>query len=904
MAYQWTPCGYSGGGHYPTIHPDVSLADTWWLTSDVAGIWKSTDNGDTWTFKNTGMERVNLGCFRQNPTNRLIMFAGANGNGGSAYASGIERSVDGGETWTHLTGTSSLYQFPRSINSSNTIAIVPGYSSVSNMHVYFGSANGKVYKSIDGGTTITEYATPFGGTKPSSLWVNNAGTYLFVGSPNNGIMRYNLTTGVGDLISLVGTNALRNRDIGEFTINGLRYIYVAAGWKIAYTTDDGASWSYTSALSSDPTKAVGRVSAVPSIGATGINNVRFFCTVNNTSNNDGTNFAKSTDGGLNWDTLEGNVNYNTTDSPTRIWNFGQSYKYVTSVAYDPRNPDRIMTASNWAAMRSDDHGANWYEKVKGALNAIGTDVVIAPDNSIILTAMDNGVFRSTDGGTNWKMCIPNNSGGQAYPQVAGHCWRVVCLGTEAEWLAGTGVCIATNFPWDGSTKNQILRSTNMGGAQGNGGTWSILLEATTGIPNADMNYNPTYISSGSGQIRGMCKDSSNRIAISLDGWNGVSQYGGIFVSGTNGQMPFTRKTVITGTTDFWKCNHGIAVDPTDPDKAVIVTWNSSTGIRYTANFTSASPTWSAPASGNQFFLFDVVCSANGIFYASGNNSSLSRVYRSVDGGANWTQIYSGSAAEEQADGMCLHPSDPLILFFSTTADYGIGPQKVYMTSDAEAGSVSWTDITGDLVAGPGFTRLAVRLNGNGDINSTDGYLYGSRYAGTLWKLNLDSAAAPGTGVLTSTSVVPASLVQSAVSTVTVGFTTENAWPDNGKLQIEFPTSLGSGFAFNQGGTSAAAFTVGGDGTLSVSIASNIVTLTRSGGTQINAATAVALTLTFVMNPDSVGSTGVFKLYTRTTADALIDSDTAVAAVTITPSPATYQALTFENVTLENIIVNG
>ena len=142
------------------------------------------------------------------------------------------------------------------------------------------------------------------------------------------------------------------------------------------------------------------------------------------------------------------------------------------------------------------------------------------------------------------------------------------------------------------------------------------------------------------------------------------------------------------------------------------------------------------------------------------------------------------------------------------------------------------------------------------------------------------------GALTATNVEPASLTASTAGNVVVSFTIAQALPADGKVKITFPTTLGSGFTFNSGGTTAASGLSGLDGTLTVGIASNVITLTRGGGaTQTALGTACSFTLSFIQNPNVSGSTGVYKIYTTTTADVAIDQDEAVTADTITNPPS-------------------
>jgi uncharacterized protein YjiK len=135
------------------------------------------------------------------------------------------------------------------------------------------------------------------------------------------------------------------------------------------------------------------------------------------------------------------------------------------------------------------------------------------------------------------------------------------------------------------------------------------------------------------------------------------------------------------------------------------------------------------------------------------------------------------------------------------------------------------------------------------------------------------------GSLTSTNVEPASLGKNAAGNVTVSFTTTTTLPADGKIVVIFPTSLGSGFTFNSGGTTAASSLSGIDGSLSVSISTNTITLTRSGGTASTAG-AKSFVLSNIQNPSATGSTGTYTIKTTDSSNNILDQDTAVSADTI------------------------
>ena len=133
------------------------------------------------------------------------------------------------------------------------------------------------------------------------------------------------------------------------------------------------------------------------------------------------------------------------------------------------------------------------------------------------------------------------------------------------------------------------------------------------------------------------------------------------------------------------------------------------------------------------------------------------------------------------------------------------------------------------------------------------------------------------GALSSTNVEPDALDVSVVGEVTVTFTLANPLPADGKVVIIFP----SGLALSSGATTdIGAVGTSFDGSESVTVSSQTVTVTRSGGTEVTAGSAVSLELTNVKNPTTAGSTGTYTIRTTNSSDTAIDEDTAVSPDTI------------------------
>ncbi|MFZ5364652.1 MAG: peptidoglycan-binding protein [Patescibacteria group bacterium] len=145
--------------------------------------------------------------------------------------------------------------------------------------------------------------------------------------------------------------------------------------------------------------------------------------------------------------------------------------------------------------------------------------------------------------------------------------------------------------------------------------------------------------------------------------------------------------------------------------------------------------------------------------------------------------------------------------------------------------------------------------------------------------------------LVVTNVQPASLVAGATSTVTISFTTVVSTPISAKVRVTFP----AGFDLSAAGTASCSSM---PGTESSAIAGQVLTITRAA-TATEPAAAETCIIPTVKNPPVSGSTGTYsiEIIDDQASPAVVSSDTAVSADTITPG-----TLTATNVQPENLVV--
>ncbi|MBL4650176.1 MAG: glycosyl hydrolase, partial [Aureispira sp.] len=122
-----------------TFHPtDIN---TIYVGAPAGGIWKTTDNGVTWTQYLTGLTRLGVSSIVIHPTTPNTIYAATGDrDGGDVPGYGVWRSTDGGLNWAaHNTGMGN-----RTINE---LVMDPNNSNI----MIASSNNGRIYRTTDAG---------------------------------------------------------------------------------------------------------------------------------------------------------------------------------------------------------------------------------------------------------------------------------------------------------------------------------------------------------------------------------------------------------------------------------------------------------------------------------------------------------------------------------------------------------------------------------------------------------------------------------------------------------------------------------------------------------------------------------------------------------------------------------
>lgn len=319
------------------------------------GIYKSTDNGVTWTVLTSGlpastsMGRISLTLSASNPNTLYAGIANTINNGSSLL--GIYRTTDGGNNWTLQSNTPNHYNGQGWYN--NVIAVDPTNASI----VYSGGTN--IYKSIDAGAT---WSTITNGIHVDFHAIAFNGGTVYVGC-DGGL--YKSTTGGNSWTNINnGLTTVQFYKIGSDFNDVNRAM---GGTQDNGTKEYSGMTMWTTRLGGDGGEVVFDHSN---------SNIIYGEYQNG-------NHQKSTNGGSSWSAIN-------TGLPSGPW--------VTPVEMDPMAPNVLYTIGNNNLYKTSNGGTNWV-LLFDAPETLDRDIQVAPSNNqMIYVTGASTIFKSTNGG--------------------------------------------------------------------------------------------------------------------------------------------------------------------------------------------------------------------------------------------------------------------------------------------------------------------------------------------------------------------------------------------------------------------------------------------------------------------------------------------------------------------------
>ncbi|MCZ7568566.1 MAG: endo alpha-1,4 polygalactosaminidase [Ardenticatenaceae bacterium] len=716
----WEPAGFGGAGNFLSVHvagqPGVIYA-----TSDVAGLFRSTDGGDRWQMRNLGLGNVEVSSFAIDPFDPNRLCAGTGAFAESSQA-GIYVSQDAGQTWQHLTSTATNRITFRKYRTMDAIALDPAQQGV----LVSGSRDNGIWRSTDGGTSWNQvYAAPVtsaplfndgtiaddptGGSHPAPVAVvvfdPVISTTVYAALDGFGVVK-STARGVAGSWQPATTGLPGAPTVKDLAVGSENVLYTAVGPAGVYkSTDGGSHWQPANGglpLAGPLTAGYGD----PWVSSVAVDRTEPDTAYLTLVTYDFPSVWKTTDGGATW-VAKGDVTYDAANDPTRDWATGPTANW--QVTLDRANPNRLFFADYWSIQRSDDGGEHWVDTIAGAQNTCVTDLVVDTDHpagqpdTLYATHMDAGLLKSTDRGTSWTAVLPNAQTG--YDEgLAGHYWNVAIAR-----IGGVKYYYATSDPWSQST-GQVLRSQD-------------------GINWAQVFTNPRPAGTWmEGAMMGLAVDPGRPSILY------VTQDGGQVWKSADSGTTWAPTTGQPGGSSF---TYALAVDATGRVFAGTLLdglWRSTDGG---ASWQRVLP--------EQSTIFHVTATSGAVYTSTGD----ANLYRSTDGGEVWQRLTNFSATDDgdevPAQGMAIavDPNDPAHLLFSL--------MDTWHPADASPGIVASTDdgtSWAPLNAGLGLLNVSALAAGS------DGGLFAGTWCGGIWRR--PASATPPAATPTATVTPPIS----------------------------------------------------------------------------------------------------------------------------------------------------
>lgn len=342
-------------------------------TSPGNGVFRSTNQGETWIQMSTGITNLNNYALAVNVNGTL--YAGTS-------RSGVFRSPNGGATWI-------------SINRSIFAQGVTGFAALAGGGLCASTSGDGIFISNDNGNTWDQYTNGLPSTFLNTVHQSVDGM-VFAGfnSKTDGIAR---SSDGGVSWTSSSTSLIADRVL-SFASKPGGILIAGLGDGVARSTNNGDSWS---------AGGTGPSSFVRSLRATSAGEI--------VAASEG-GIHVSIDDGVTWDPR----------------NSGLTNTSVRTLAVDQENV--WFAGTGGGVFRSTDNGSNWQPANNGipTLQIIALGVAV---NNDIFAGTDSGVFRTTDKGNTWEplnaglpdlnpkfisvLCFGSNSEGYLFTGLSG-----------------------------------------------------------------------------------------------------------------------------------------------------------------------------------------------------------------------------------------------------------------------------------------------------------------------------------------------------------------------------------------------------------------------------------------------------------------------------------------------------
>lgn len=348
----WRMAGPFRAGRTVAVSGNAQQPDIYYMGAVDGGVWKTNNDGTTWTPIFDHEPVASIGAIAVAPSNPDIIYVGTGENDPRSQFSegdGMFKSTDAGKTWSRI-GLEPTRQIGRIVvdpRDPNRVYV----AALGN--VYAATPDRGVYRSTDGGQTWQKV-----------LFTNDS----------TGAIDLSLDPGNPQIIYA----ALWATRRPPWTVYPSSH---GPGSGLYKSTDGGSTWTQlTGGLPADPGR-IG-VAVAPS------DPNRVYAMVDASAKEGG--LYRSDDAGATWKLM---------DNENRIWNRGW---YFESVTVDPKDANTLY-AINTTVYKSSDGGAS-FDAFRGAPG--GDDyhqlwINPSDDNRMVL-ASDQGTIVTVNGGQSWS----------------------------------------------------------------------------------------------------------------------------------------------------------------------------------------------------------------------------------------------------------------------------------------------------------------------------------------------------------------------------------------------------------------------------------------------------------------------------------------------------------------------
>ncbi len=408
---QWTQTG----GPYGADVRSIASNGSYMFARTSGGIFRSTDNGTTWTKLSEGLRHSNFNALAFNGTD---IFAGAIG-GYIEYGGFLYLSTDYGESWIQPDYSPSFSWISTGINE---VIVCPNGTGGNN--IFIGASGAGVQLSTDNGISWNSVNTGLLGADGrvvntlAAIPNGTGGSNIFAGVQYDGFSSSGgafLSTNNGESWNAINTGLPTNPTVTSLLISG-NNIFAVAG-KIYLSVNNGSNWNESN--SGIPTNT-----AASCLAKNGVN--LFAGTLNG-------HVFISTNNGANWIESDNGI----------------QVTYVNVIFSAGTN---LYTGTATSLFLSTNNGTNWSETNTGLTNVYINTIITSPNGSgglNLFAGTNNGVFISTNNGAGWNrvsnglttgvinslIAVPNGTGGANI--FAGTGGRGIFLSTDngANWNA-------------------------------------------------------------------------------------------------------------------------------------------------------------------------------------------------------------------------------------------------------------------------------------------------------------------------------------------------------------------------------------------------------------------------------------------------------------------------------------